>query len=146
MLKIYNTLTQKKEILKPIRNKKVNLFVCGPTVYDFSHIGHARTYVVFDTIVKFLRQKGFDVFYLQNITDIDDKIINRAKEINTTPKKLAFEFEKEYLKDMKSLGINSVTKYARATSYIKEIVSQVRRLFEKGYAYQIENGIYYDIS
>ena len=96
MLKIYNTLTQKKEILKPIRNKKVNLFVCGPTVYDFSHIGHARTYVVFDTIVKFLRQKGFDVFYLQNITDIDDKIINRAKEINTTPKKLAFEFEKEY--------------------------------------------------
>ena len=146
MLRIYNTLSRKKETLKPRRGKKINIFVCGPTVYDLSHIGHARTYAAFDTLVKYLRQKEYDVFYLQNITDIDDKIINRAKEKGITPKKLARNFEKEYLKDMKSLSINSVSKYARATDYIQEIISQVKRLLKKGYAYQIKDGIYYDIS
>jgi len=146
MLKLYNTLTRKKEVFKSLRNKKVNFFVCGPTVYDFSHIGHARTYVIFDVIVKYLRQKRYDVFYLQNITDIDDKIINRAKEKKISPQKLARDFEKEYLKDIKDLKINSVTKYARATEHIKEIINQVQRLLKKGYAYQIEDGIYYDIS
>ena len=146
MLKLYNTLTRKKEVFKSLRNKKVNFFVCGPTVYDFSHIGHARTYVIFDVIVKYLRQKRYDVFYLQNITDIDDKIINRAKEKKISPQKLARDFEKEYLKDIKDLKINSVMKYARATEHIKEIINQVQRLLKKGYAYQIEDGIYYDIS
>jgi len=146
MLKVYNTPSRKKEIFKPKKEKKVNLFVCGPTVYDFSHIGHARTYIVFDMIVKYLRQRDFGVFYLQNITDIDDKIIKRAKEKKIPPQKLARDFEKEYLKDMKSLKIDSVTKYARATDHIKEIISQVKRLFKKGYAYQIKDGVYYDIS
>jgi len=77
MLKPYNSLTKKKEVFRPRKDKKINLFVCGPTVYDFSHIGHARTYIVFDAFVKFLRQKRFNVFYLQNITDIDDKVINK---------------------------------------------------------------------
>jgi len=146
MLKLYNTLSGKKEDFKPLKNKKVNLFVCGPTVYDFPHIGHARTYIIFDVIVKFLRYKGYKVFYLQNITDVDDKIINRAKEKNLPPKELAQNFEKEYLKDMESLKINSVNKYARATEHIKEIISQVERLLKKGYAYHLEDGIYYDIS
>ncbi|MDP1538559.1 MAG: class I tRNA ligase family protein, partial [bacterium] len=146
MLKLYNTLTRKKELFRPKKGKRVNLFVCGPTVYDFSHIGHARTYIVFDAIVKYLRGKGLDVFYLQNITDIDDKIINRAQERNIAPEKLARQFEKEYLDDMKSLKINGVTKYARATEHIKEIISQVERLLKKGFAYQIDDGIYYDIS
>ncbi|MFC1629688.1 cysteine--tRNA ligase [Patescibacteria group bacterium] len=152
MLKVYNTLFRKKEILKPrtLRQaqgkKKINLFICGPTVYDFSHIGHARTYIAFDVIVKYLKQKGYGVFYLQNITDIDDKIIKRAKEKKITPRTLARRFEKEYLKDMESLGIDSVTEYARATDYIKEIISQAKRLLEKGYAYEIEDGLYYDIS
>ena len=79
-LKLYNTLSRKKEVFKPRRGKKVNLFVCGPTTYDFSHIGHARTYIVFDMIAEYLRQKGYGVFYLQNITDVDDKIIDRAIE------------------------------------------------------------------
>ncbi len=143
-LRIYNTLSSKKEIFKP--RKKVNFFVCGPTVYDYSHIGHARTYIIFDVIAKYLRQKGHNVFYLQNITDIDDKIIKRAKEKKITPKKLARFFEKEYLKDMKELKINSVTKYARATEHIKEIINQIKRLIKKGFAYQIKDGIYYDIS
>ncbi|OGZ19064.1 MAG: cysteine--tRNA ligase [Candidatus Nealsonbacteria bacterium RBG_13_42_11] len=146
MLKLYNTLTGKKEIFRPRSGKKVNLFVCGPTVYDSSHIGHARTYIFFDVIVKYLKQKGYNVFYLQNITDIDDKIIKRAGEKGIPPQKLAEEFEKEYLEDMKDLKVDSVSKYARATDHIKEIISQVRRLSEKDYAYQIEDGIYFDVS
>ena len=155
MLKVYNTLTRKKEIFKPLKNKGVNLFVCGPTVYDFSHIGHARTYISFDVIVKYLRQKKYKVFYLQNITDIDDKIIQRAKELarkgeedksSSSAIAVARLFEKEYLDDVKSLKINGVTKYARATDHIEEIISQVSRLIEKGCAYRIEDGIYYDIS
>ena len=145
-LKIYNTLTRKKEIFKPRKGKKVNMFVCGPTVYDYAHIGHARTYIAFDVIVKYLRKKGYDVFYLQNITDVDDKIINRAKEEGVSWKELARKFEREYKKDAKSLGVDSVSKYARATEHIKEIISQVERLLKKGFAYQIEDGIYYDIS
>ncbi len=146
MPKIYNTLTRKKEIFKPRKQKIIELFVCGPTVYDLPHIGHARTSFSFDMIVKYLREKGYDVFYLQNITDIDDKIIRRAKEKKILPQKLARKFEKEYLDDMKNLKIDSVTKYARATANIKEIISQVKRLLKKGFAYQIEDGIYYDIS
>ena len=146
MLKVYNTLTRKKEIFKPLKNKGVNLFVCGPTVYDFSHIGHARTYISFDVIVKYLRQKKYKVFYLQNITDIDDKIIQRAGEKKQDPIKLAREFEKEYLKDMEALKVDSVSKYARATDQIKEIINQVKKLLEKHYAYKTRDGIYFDIS
>ncbi|MBI1866345.1 MAG: class I tRNA ligase family protein, partial [Candidatus Staskawiczbacteria bacterium] len=133
----------KKEKFLPLKNKKVNLFVCGPTVYDFAHLGHARTCVIFDSFAKYLRQIGFNVFYLQNITDLDDKIIARAREKGVLPKKLASVFEKEYLKSMKSLGINSVTKYAKATSYIKKIISQIEILLKKGYAYKLDDGIYY---
>ena len=145
-MKIYNTLSGKKEILKPIKGKKINLFVCGPTVYDYSHIGHARTYVSFDSFVKYLRELGYKVFYLQNITDLDDKIIARAREKGVPPKDLADAFGKEHLKNMKSLGVDSVTKYAKATSYIKQIISQIKRLQKKGFTYKIEgDGIYYSI-
>jgi len=146
MLKLYNTLSRKKESFKTRKSKKVNLFVCGITPYDLAHIGHARTYIVFDMIAKYLREKGFDVFYLQNITDVEDRIIQRAREKKTTLEKLARQFEKEYLKDMKTLKVDSVTKYARATDYIKEIIRQVKRLKTKGFAYKIKEGIYYDIS
>ncbi len=146
-MKIYNTLSGKKDTLKPASGKKINLFVCGPTVYDYSHIGHARTYVIFDAFVKYLRLQGFTVFYLQNITDLDDKIIARAREKGVTPKDLAIAFEKEHLKDMKTLGVDGISKYARATDYIKQIISQIQRLEEKGYAYKIEgDGIYYNIA
>ena len=146
MLQIYNTLTGKIEPLSPIKKDKINLFVCGPTVYDFSHIGHARTYIAFDMLVNYLKHLKFNVFYLQNITDIDDKIIQRAKEKNINPKELAKQFEKEYLLDMQTLQVKSVKKYARATEHIKEIISQVERLLQKGFAYQTADGIYYDVS
>lgn len=146
-IKIYNTLTNKKEKIVPIKNRRINLFVCGPTVYDYSHLGHARNYIIFDIFVKYLRHSGFNVFYLQNITNIDDKIIARARERKVSPESLALAFEKEYLKDMKLSGVDSINKYARATEYIKEITSQVKRLIAKGYAYKIDgDGIYYDIS
>src|SRR3989339_577070 len=108
-LKIYNTLSQQKDEFKPVKGKQINLFVCGPTVYDYSHIGHARNYVIFDSFVKYLKHQGFKVFYLQNITNIDDKIIARARERGVLPNDLALAFEKEYLKDMKALGVNSVS-------------------------------------
>ena len=146
-MEIFNTISKKAELLKSRPGKKLNLFVCGPTVYDFSHIGHARTYIAFDVIVRYLKAAKFDVFYLQNITDIDDKIIKRAAETQVSPKELAGRFEKEYLQDMKALRVLSVNKYARATDYIPEIISQVHRLLEKEYAYVIpDDGIYYDIS
>ena len=145
MLKVYNTLTGQKEVFEPNTGKKVKLFVCGVTPYDFSHIGHARTYLAFDMIAKYLKQKGYRVFYLQNVTDIDDKIILRAQYQNIAPKALAKRFEKEYLKDMKSLKIDSVTKYAKATHHIKEIIAQIEKLFKKGLAYQTRDGVYYNI-
>ncbi|MDO8486464.1 MAG: cysteine--tRNA ligase [Candidatus Staskawiczbacteria bacterium] len=145
-LKIYNTLSRKKEKFVPLKKGRVNLFVCGPTVYDFPHMGHAKTYIIFDSFVKYLKEIGFNVFYLQNITDIDDKIIAQAREKGVLPKNLALAFENQYLKSMKNLGIHSVTKYAKATSHIKEIINQVKRLLNKGYAYELEDGIYYDIS
>jgi cysteinyl-tRNA synthetase len=145
MITVYNTLTKKLENLKPQKGKTINLFVCGPTVYDYSHIGHAKTYVQFDVIVKYVRNK-FDVFYLQNITDLDDKIIVRAKETKQKPEKLAKKFEKEYYKDMKSLGVDSVSEYARATDHIKAIIKQIDVLLQKGVAYEIQDGIYFDLS
>src|SRR3989344_94635 len=146
-LKVYNTLTRKKEIFKPRKDKNVNFFCCGITPYDFAHIGHAKTYVQFDVIVKYLRYSGYDVFYLQNVTDIDDKIIQRAKEKNQKPMELVRNYEKEYLKDMEALSINSVNKFARATEHIKEIIKQVKTLMDRGFAYIIENdGIYFDLS
>src|SRR3989344_5093897 len=90
-LKVYSTLSRKKEIFKPIKKDKVNLFVCGPTVYDYAHLGHAKTYTQFDMIVKYLRHKGYKVFYLQNITDIDDKIIKRAKKEKSWKKRMQFQ-------------------------------------------------------
>lgn len=145
-IRIYNTLSGKKDVFKPLKNKRVNLFVCGPTVYDFSHIGHARIYIIFDCFARYLKKTGYDIFYLQNITNIDDKIIARAKEKEVLPKDLARAFEGEYLKNMRTIGIASVKKYARATDYIKEIINQIKKIIEKGYAYRLDDGIYFNIS
>jgi cysteinyl-tRNA synthetase len=141
-----NTLTRKKEKFEPINDKKVNLFVCGPTVYDYPHIGNAKTYTQFDFLVRFLRYSGFVVFYLQNITDIDDKILNRSSELGIDWKELTTKYEGIYMENMGKLNNISVTKYARATDYIEQIVKQVKTLMEKGYAYTIDDGIYFEIS
>lgn len=145
-LRFYNTLTRKKEVFKPREDKRVDLFVCGPTVYDRSHIGHARTYIVFDIFVRYLRSIGLKVSYLQNITDIEDKIIVRAQKIKQDPRKLARKEEQNYRRDMTKLGIESVDRYARASEHIPQIISQVRLLLEKGHAYETKNGVYFDIT
>lgn len=124
---------------------KIKMFVCGPTVYDFAHIGNAKTYTQFDFIVRYLRARGYDVFYLQNITDLDDKIIVRAKEQGMTWRELSDKYTEIYFEDMKALHNESVTKYAKATDFIPQIVAQVKVLEEKGFAYRASDGVYYDI-
>jgi cysteinyl-tRNA synthetase len=145
-LKLHNTLSGQVEEFSPLEANKTNMFVCGPTVYDYAHIGNAKTYTQFDIVARSLRYLGFDVNYLQNITDIDDKIIARAAERGIDPATLALEYEERYLEDMKSMNNVSVTKYARAHDYIEAIVSQVERLVEKGFAYKISDGYYFDIT
>ena len=145
-MKIQNTISGKKEDFQTIHNNRVNLFVCGPTVYDNSHIGHARTYIVFDVVARYLKYRGYSVFYLQNITDVDDKIIQRAVQLGVSPRLLAREFEQKYLEDMRALGVCNVNYYARATEHIPEIIGQIQRLMEKGFAYETETGVYFDES
>ena len=144
-LMVYNTLTRKKEKFEPLHGNRVNMFVCGITPYDYTHMGHAKTYVAFDTIAKYLRYKGYNVFYLQNVTDVDDHIINRAAESGTTESELAERFFAEFLEDMKALNVDSVTYYARATEYIPEIIEQVKGLIEKGYAYEVHGNVYFEV-
>ena len=139
-------MTRRKEIFKPKEGNKIRMFVCGPTVYDHSHIGHARTYISFDVIVRYLKYSGFTVFYLQNITDLDDKILKRAEELGSSPLELARRYEEEYLQDMKVLGVENVNFYARATEHIPEIINQIKILVENGFAYETDKGVYFDES
>jgi cysteinyl-tRNA synthetase len=145
-MRFHNTLTRQISEFVPIVPGKVNLFVCGPTVYDAPHLGHAKTYTQFDLIARLLRSKGLQVFYLQNITDIDDKIIRRSAELGITPKELARKFEDVYKEDMHALHNDSVSEYARATDYIPQIVKQVQALVAKGQAYRIDDGYYFELS
>lgn len=145
-MKILNTLSGQKEEFIPLRDNKAGMFVCGPTVYDQTHIGHARTYIIFDIIAKYLRYRGYKVKFLMNITDIEDKIIDRAKKEGKSWKEVAEFYEKDFMDDIKNLGINGVNKFARATDYIAQIIKQIKILIEKGYAYQTDDGIYFDIS
>ena len=117
MLRIYNTMTRTVEEFKPLRGNRVYMYVCGPTVYDYSHIGHARTYIAYDVLARYLREKGYSVFYLMNITDVDDKIIKRARERGVNPLDLAREYERYFMEDMEVLGIQSVNLYASCLLY-----------------------------
>src|SRR3989338_7390490 len=134
-LRITNTLTRKVEDFVPRNTGKVDMFVCGPTVYDRVHIGNARTFVFFDVVVRWLRIKGFDVHYVQNITDIDDRIIARARELEKEPLLYAKEFEQKFLEDMLAVGNTAVSEYARATDYIPQVVAQVKQLIKTGHVY-----------
>jgi cysteinyl-tRNA synthetase len=145
-MRLYNTLTEKIEDLPKAERGALKIFVCGPTVYDTPHIGNMRTYAVFDIFARFLKFKKIRFFYLQNITDIDDKIIARAKEKNVSPIALARQVEREYHEAEMFLGIKHVTKYARASDYIAQIVAQVKTLIKKRYAYKIDDGYYFDIA
>ena len=142
---IYSTLTRSKENFETMNKNRVNFFVCGPTVYDDAHIGHGRTYISFDTIKRYLEYSGYAVFYIQNITDIDDKIINRSKESGIPAHDIARKFEKRYIEDMAKLNVTGVNLFARATDHLDEIIDQIQRLIDKGFAYESDDGVYFEI-
>ncbi|MCI9235296.1 cysteine--tRNA ligase [Anaerotruncus sp. X29] len=142
-MKIYNTLTRQKEEFVPIEPGKVKMYACGPTVYNFIHIGNARPICVFDTLRRYLEYRGYDVTFVQNFTDIDDKLINKANEEGITVKEVAERYIGEYLTDTEGLGIRPANIHPRATENIDTIIEMVRILEEKGYAYAHEGSVYF---
>ena len=143
-MKLYNTLTRQKEDFKPLEENKVKMYVCGPTVYDFIHIGNARPYVVFDTIRRYFEYKGYKVEYAQNFTDVDDKIINRANEEGVEPTVIADRYIKEALKDAKALNVKEPTYAPRVTQEIKEIIEMIQTLIEQKNAYEVDGTVFFD--
>ena len=143
MIKIYNTLTRKKEDFVPINDKEVKMYVCGPTVYNYFHIGNGRTFIIFDTIRKYLEYRGYDVKFIQNFTDIDDKMIKKANEENSTVKEVGDKYIEEYYKDADGLKLKRATVNPRATEYMDEIIEFVEALIEKGYAYEVDGDVYF---
>ncbi|WML36289.1 cysteine--tRNA ligase [Clostridium sp. OS1-26] len=143
-MKVFNTMTRRKEEFIPLTEGEVKMYVCGPTVYNFFHIGNARTFVVFDTVRRYFEYRGYKVKFIQNFTDIDDKMIKRANEENITVKELGDRFIKEYYKDADNLNIERATVNPRATEYIGEIISFVKDLIDKGYAYETNGDVYFN--
>jgi len=145
-LHIYNTLTRQKELFKPLTPGKISMYVCGITVYDYCHIGHARVMVGFDVITRFLRSQGWDVTYVRNITDIDDKIIKRANDNGEAYSDLTRRFIQYMREDEASLGVLRPDIEPRATAYIDEIIAMIQKLVDKGFAYAASNGdVYYRV-
>ncbi|GAB4171355.1 MAG: cysteine--tRNA ligase [Geothermobacteraceae bacterium] len=144
-LRVYNTLSGKKEDFVPLEPGKVRMYVCGVTVYDYCHIGHARANIVFDIIFRYLKYRGFDVTYVRNYTDVDDKIINRANERGISSKELAEEFIRAFDEDMETLGLEKPTFEPRATEYIGQIVELTERLIDRGLAYEAGGDVYYRV-
>ncbi len=143
-VKIYNTLSRSKEELKPGAPPLVTFYVCGPTVYDYIHIGNARGFIVFDVVRRYLEYRGFDVKLVQNYTDIDDKMINRANEEGITVKKLAERFIRAYEEDVSALRVRPADVKPKATDHIPQIIELVERLLENGYAYKTNGDVYFD--
>lgn len=147
MLEIYNSLTNQKESFTPIEPGKVRMYVCGMTVYDYCHLGHARMMMVFDIVARYLRYSGYDLTYIRNITDIDDKIINRANDNGEPFGKLTERFITAMHEDAAALGILPPDEEPRATTHIDEIINMISRLVDNGYAYHADNGdVYFDVS
>ena len=147
MLQIYNSLTRRKEEFRPIEPGRVRMYVCGMTVYDYCHLGHARVLVVFDVVYRYLRSRGYDVTYVRNVTDIDDKIINRANERGEPFDALTELFIEAMHEDAEALGILPPGEEPRATAHMSEILAMIRALIERGYAYVAANGdVYYGVA
>lgn len=142
-LKVYNTLTRKKEEFKPLVSGQISMYVCGPTVYNYIHIGNARSSIAFDTIRRYFEYKGYKVKYVSNFTDVDDKMINEARAEGTTVPKLAEKFINAFLEDTTALNIEPATLHPRATHEIKDIINFVKTLIDKGYAYEVGGDVYY---
>ncbi|MBO5260634.1 MAG: cysteine--tRNA ligase [Coprococcus sp.] len=142
-MKILNTLTRKKEEFVPIKEGKVGIYVCGPTVYDYIHIGNARPMIVFDTLRRYLTYKGYDVNYVSNFTDVDDKIIRRANEEGVDASVISERYIAEVKKDMEALNVMEATTHPKATEEIPDMIAMVEELIEKGYAYEVNGTVYF---
>ncbi len=152
-LRVYNTLSQTKEPFQTVQPGKVGLYVCGPTVYSFSHIGHMVGPVIFDTIKKYLVYSGYDVTWVVNITDVDDKLINRVREQGATTvdmaarvKQLAETVTADYLGCLDALGVDGIDRMPRATEHIDDIIQITRGLIDKGFAYPSQGDVYFDVT
>ncbi len=145
-LKVYNTLTRKKEEFIPAQPGKVGMYICGPTVYNYIHIGNARCYLVFDVIKRYLKFKGFEVLHVQNFTDIDDKIINRAQEEKVSTDEIAEKYTLAFEEDMDSLKVDPPDIKPKATEHLEEMIATIEALVEKGIAYEVEGDVYFAVS
>jgi cysteinyl-tRNA synthetase len=145
-MRIYNTLTGKKEEFRPIVPGRVNMYVCGITAYDVSHLGHARSAVVFDVIKRYLRYRGYEVSHVRNITDIDDKIIAKAAKENISTKEIAEKYTEEYYKDMGKLGVSKADVEPKATEHVDDMIEIIKGLIDKGYAYDVDGNVYFEVS
>jgi cysteinyl-tRNA synthetase len=145
VMRIHNTMTGRKEDFVPIRPGKVGIYACGVTVYDRCHIGHARSAIVFDVIRQYLRYRGLEVTFIKNFTDIDDKIINRAREEGIPWDQVAGKYTERYYEDMGRLGVEPADVEPRATEHIKEIIDAIKGLMDKGYAYRVDGDVYFEV-
>jgi cysteinyl-tRNA synthetase len=144
-MKLYNTLTQKKETFVPIEAGKVRMYSCGPTVYNYFHIGNARPFIVFDVLRRFLEYTGYEVTFIQNFTDVDDKIINRSREEGISPQAVSEKYIEEYFIDADALGIKRATVHPKVSEHIPEIIAMIKALEERGLAYNIDGNVYYQV-
>ena len=142
-MKIFNSMTMKKEDFVPIEEGKVKMYACGPTVYNYIHVGNARPIIMFDVLRRYLEYRGYEVTFVQNFTDVDDKIIKRANEEGASSKEISEKYIAEYLVDIKGLGVRPATIHPKATENIDEIIKIVETLIEKGYAYEVNGDVYY---
>jgi len=145
MLKVYNTLSGQKEVFEPLKPKRVGMYACGVTVYDYSHLGHARSALAFDVIRKYLQHNGYAVRYVRNFTDVDDKIINRASEEGKTSAEIAEKYLLAYQEDMRRLGVTPADVEPKATEHIPDIIRLIQTLIEKGHAYRLNGDVYYEV-
>jgi cysteinyl-tRNA synthetase len=144
-IKVYNTLTQRKEAFSPLQEGRVNMYVCGVTAYDHAHIGHARAAVVFDVIYRYLKYRGYEVRYVRNFTDVDDKIINRALKEGVSWKEIAERYISDYTDDMHALGVASPTHEPLATDHIVDMIEIIKTLINRGYAYELDGDVYFKV-
>jgi len=144
-LQLYSTLSRRPEELSP-EGEAVRMYVCGPTVYDLIHIGNARPFIVFDALRRYLESQGSEVIYVQNITDIEDKIINRAREEGLPPSEIAARYTEEYFRDLEALGVKPPTRSPKATEYVPKMVEVIEKLVERGHAYVVEGDVYFSVA
>ena len=145
-MKIYNSVTNKMEEFNPIKEKSVSMYVCGPTVYNYVHIGNMRPVIFFDVVRRYFEYRGYNVVYASNVTDVDDKIINKAIAENVSEEEIAKKFEEAFFEDVKNVGSKIPHEIPHATAYIPEMIDFISKLIEKGYAYEADGDVYFRVT